>query len=269
MSNVPDHDQPADRKPLAGLHILLAEDNLTNQKVANLLLKRLGAETIDIAGDGSAAVKAVAAARPDLVLMDVQMPGMDGFEATAEIRSAEARAGLPRLPIIALTANAMAGDRERCLASGMDGYVSKPLREKALVEAVTQCLASRSATASATDSAGSPHPQPPLINQEMLAELRDLAGEECASLYGDMAAEMDHRVSAISSAHALGDHRALREAAHSLKGACASLGLDPLAEAAGGIEDAARKGQLHPLESLVTIAHSTQLAIQQQFSKAP
>jgi two-component system sensor histidine kinase/response regulator len=266
MPNAPDHEQVGGSKPLAGLHILLAEDNVTNQKVASLLLKCLGAEAIEIAGDGSAAVKAVTATRPDLVLMDVQMPGMDGFEATEAIRNAEAHSGLPRLPIIALTANAMAGDRERCLASGMDGYVSKPLREKALVEAVEECLIHRDRSPSAVAQPDpSANQQAPLINQEMLAELRDLAGDDCPSLYADMAAEMDCRIAAIRAAHAAEDYQALRDSAHSLKGACSSLGLDPLAEAAGQIEDAARIKTLSPLATLLVLAEQTRHAIRAQF----
>ncbi len=108
------------------LKILLAEDNPVNQKVAVRMLEKQG-HTVTIAGDGRAALANWQRQGFDLILMDVQMPEMDGFEATAAIRQAEVRTG-QRIPIIALTAHAMAGDRERCLAAGMDGYAVKPIR---------------------------------------------------------------------------------------------------------------------------------------------
>jgi signal transduction histidine kinase/CheY-like chemotaxis protein/putative ubiquitin-RnfH superfamily antitoxin RatB of RatAB toxin-antitoxin module len=108
------------------LKILLAEDNLVNQKVALRLLEKEG-HSVVLAGSGKAALKCWAQHDFDLILMDVQMPEMDGFEATAAIRKAEARTG-SRIPIIALTAHAMTGDRERCLSAGMDGYATKPIR---------------------------------------------------------------------------------------------------------------------------------------------
>jgi CheY-like chemotaxis protein len=108
------------------LKILLAEDNPVNQKVAVRMLEKQG-HSVTIAGDGRAALANWEQTGFDLILMDVQMPEMDGFEATAAIRQAEVRTG-QRIPIIALTAHAMAGDRERCLAAGMDGYAVKPIR---------------------------------------------------------------------------------------------------------------------------------------------
>jgi signal transduction histidine kinase/ActR/RegA family two-component response regulator len=113
--------------PVAGapLNVLVAEDNPVNQRVATAMLKRRG-HRITIAGNGAEAVKMVAAERFDLVFMDVQMPEMDGLEATQAIRRSEAGTGR-HLPIIAMTAHAMNGDRERCLAAGMDDYLTKPV----------------------------------------------------------------------------------------------------------------------------------------------
>jgi two-component system sensor histidine kinase/response regulator len=116
------------------LHILLAEDNRINQKVAVALLTKHG-HSVVVANDGHEALAALASEPFDLVLMDVQMPEMDGFEATAAIRKKEMNSGA-HIPIIAMTAHAMRGDREKCLAAGMDGYVSKPIDVAALLHAI-------------------------------------------------------------------------------------------------------------------------------------
>ena len=127
-----------DRHPL---RILLAEDNAVNQKLVLRLLQRIG-YSADVAGDGLEAIAALEAATYDLILMDVQMPSLDGFEATCRIRTQWPGAAGPR--IVAMTANAMAGDREACLAAGMDDYISKPIRVEALTAAL-ETTASRSA----------------------------------------------------------------------------------------------------------------------------
>jgi len=111
----------------SGLAVLLVEDNPVNQLIATEMLKTLGITDLSIAEDGAAAVDTFATQRPDLVFMDCMMPVVDGYEATARIRAHEREAGLPRTRIVAMTANAMPGDRERCRASGMDDYISKPL----------------------------------------------------------------------------------------------------------------------------------------------
>jgi signal transduction histidine kinase/DNA-binding response OmpR family regulator len=121
----PAPEPPAPSTPAArALHILLAEDNVVNQRLAVRVLERMG-HAVDVVEDGAGALRAVADDRFDLVFMDVQMPGMDGFEATLSIRERE-RASGAHLPIVAMTAHAMKGDRERCLAAGMDDYVTKP-----------------------------------------------------------------------------------------------------------------------------------------------
>ena len=114
------------------LTILLVEDNLVNQKVAAALLAKLG-HTVVLADDGRAALSQLAAGNIDLVLMDCQMPEMDGFEATRRLRAGEAGAIAATLPVIAMTANAMSGDREACLAAGMDDYLAKPFKRDDLV----------------------------------------------------------------------------------------------------------------------------------------
>jgi len=126
---------PAGAKPVGTtLHILLAEDNIVNQRVAVRVLERQGYEVV-VASNGLEALKAMREHEFDLVLMDIQMPEMGGFEATAIIRQNEHPGGT-HIPIIAMTAHAMTGDRERCLAAGMDDYISKPARAPVLIELV-------------------------------------------------------------------------------------------------------------------------------------
>jgi CheY-like chemotaxis protein len=117
-----------------GAHILLAEDNVVNQRVARAILEKAG-HSVEIATTGQQVVRLWEERVFDLILMDVQMPDMDGFEATAAIREKEKQAG-SRIPVIAMTAHAMSGDRERCLDAGMDDYISKPIRGPALLDLV-------------------------------------------------------------------------------------------------------------------------------------
>ncbi|MGO9892662.1 MAG: response regulator [Bryobacteraceae bacterium] len=130
--------EPASESPKRAvtLRILLAEDNPVNQQVALRMLERQG-HSVTLAGDGRAALAALGRGPFDLLLMDVQMPDMDGFEATAAIRDRERGTG-EHVAIFAMTAHAMAGDRERCLAAGMDGYIAKPIRKKDLLDALAR-----------------------------------------------------------------------------------------------------------------------------------
>ncbi len=117
------------------VHVLVAEDNPVNQKVAARTLEKLGFRA-RIAANGKEALAALERERFDLVLMDCQMPEMDGFEATARLRSTEQARGSPRMPVVAMTANAMAGDRELCLAAGMDDYIAKPFNPQELLRII-------------------------------------------------------------------------------------------------------------------------------------
>jgi CheY-like chemotaxis protein len=132
-------------QPLAGMRVLLAEDNPVNQKVGRKLLERLGC-VVATALNGVEVLAALEQGSYDAVLMDCQMPELDGYEATRAIRSREAGSGdVARMPIIAMTANAMAGDRDACLAAGMDDYLSKPVRPNELMRALTRWRSSAAA----------------------------------------------------------------------------------------------------------------------------
>jgi CheY-like chemotaxis protein len=126
--------------PAPSMRVLLAEDNPVNVKFALKLLERAGHQ-VTVAGNGKQAVELWQASAFDILLMDVQMPEMDGLEATRAIRQIETNRG-GRIPIIAMTANAMAGDREMCLAAGMDGYVAKPVKKEALFSEVSRVMSS-------------------------------------------------------------------------------------------------------------------------------
>jgi CheY-like chemotaxis protein len=138
------------------LRILLAEDNLVNQMLASRLLEKHG-HIVVIAADGRQALERLETESFDLVLMDVQMPEMDGFEATEAIRKKEGATGR-HLPIVAMTAHAMRGDRERCLAAGMDGYVSKPIIAEELFRVVEKVISAPSVPPSPSNQAGADCP---------------------------------------------------------------------------------------------------------------
>ena len=232
----------ARERPLQGLRVLLAEDNRVNQRVASLLLERHGA-IVRVVGDGAAAVGAVAESRPDVVLMDLQMPGMDGFEATAALRVREASSGEPRLPIVALTANAMAGDRERCLAAGMDAHLPKPLRAESLVEALL-------AVTSQATSPSSPACAPVVLDHVVLDELRALGDGAVAELFAVFLADLPKHRAGLAAAHAAGDLGLAGRVAHTLKGASSALGLAEVSAEAAAIEQACRRGEALVLAEL-------------------
>ena len=140
--------EPVLPKERGSLHILLAEDNTVNQLIASRLLEKQGHHVVT-SGNGREALERLDKERFDLILMDVEMPEIDGFEATATIRKQEETTGA-RIPIIAMTAHALKGDRERCLAAGMDDYVSKPIQPGVLFAAIERLLPSESATHSSS-----------------------------------------------------------------------------------------------------------------------
>jgi CheY-like chemotaxis protein len=136
---------------LSGSRILVAEDNITNQLVAVGILKKLGLKA-DVAANGLEALRALQTIPYDLVLMDVQMPEMDGIEATRQIRDPQSRVLNHRVPIVAMTAHAMGDDRDKCLQAGMDDYITKPVRVPVLAAALEKWLRPARACSPAQDS---------------------------------------------------------------------------------------------------------------------
>ena len=233
-------DIPApEKEPAArhdGLHILLAEDNPVNQKLAVRLLEKAGCR-IAIAKNGKevlSLLEQVPYFPIDLVLMDIQMPEMDGMEATAAIREAEKSSG-GHLPIIAMTANAMRGDRERYLAGGMDGYVSKPIDSRGLFVEIEKCL---------TDlRKGTPMTKVERNEQlDRVALLSRMEGDRelLAEIIQVFLADAPQLVVAMRQALAQGDMHLLERSAHSLKGAAANLSALDTVKAASQLEQSAK-----------------------------
>jgi len=220
--------------------VLVAEDNAVNQRVVLAMLARLGL-TADAVGNGQEAVAAVGNLPYDLVLMDCQMPDMDGYAATAAIRARET-AGR-RLPIIALTADAIEGVRERCLAVGMDAYLTKPIRHADLVALLQSRLpagsGNPSSTSGRTQLAAVPCDRAVIMRlaEEIGYEAGTLLPEICAAMAVDVASLM----TASAAALAAGDHATIARDAHRLKGQALTLGLGELVGMASGLERAANE----------------------------
>jgi ABC-type amino acid transport substrate-binding protein/DNA-binding response OmpR family regulator/anti-sigma regulatory factor (Ser/Thr protein kinase) len=232
--------EPLPPRRLAG-NVLLVEDNLINRQLAQELLERMGL-LVRTAGDGRQALAALGDARFDLVLMDIQMPEMDGFEATAAIRAQPRLAGLP---IVAMTAHAMAGDRERCLAAGMNDHIAKPIDPERLLRTLAQWLrpaAGRAPAPADTDRAPLPATLPGV---DLAWGLQRVGGNRrlFRKLLGDFVVHHGEAPQALRRHLAAGDlETALREV-HTLHGVAGNLGARGLEGAAGRLEAALRGGE--------------------------
>ena len=226
-----------------GLDILLVEDNAVNRKLATRLLEKMGHRVTE-AHDGAAAVAAHAAHAYDAILMDMQMPVMDGLEATRAIRARET--GSRHVPIIALTGNAMGGDRDRCIAAGMDDYVSKPIEVAALVAALDRQTAGCgiASPAPAAAAAGDAKAVPAEYNRA--EALNRAAGDEelLAQIVGIFLQETPALLENIGTYLDAGDHERAFRAAHTLKGSSANLSASAVSSAARTLELAARHGDI-------------------------
>ena len=223
--------------------ILLAEDGLVNQQVARELLESRGHQVV-VANNGREAVEALEHELFDLVLMDVQMPEMDGFEATAAIRQKEQATG-QHIHIVAMTAHAMKGDRERCLKAGMDAYLSKPIQSKALYETVEGvAVASRSDHDESDDSAPAESTAIPIM--DWIAAVDRIGGREdlLKQMAGLFFKETDKLLPALREAIAQQDMVKVRRAAHSLKGSASCFAAPPAVSAAVRLEFMGRDDDL-------------------------
>ena len=234
-AHVPDAPAAAAERPERPLRILLAEDNPVNQMVALRMLERLGhlATAVD---DGRAALVALDSGLFDLVLMDISMPEMDGFEAVAEVRRRESAAGSGHIPVAALTAHAMTGDRERCLSAGFDAYLSKPIRIADLSATLADLLASGLAPTPAPAAASEDTPTLAAFRAESLSEICGGDPEIIAEVLDTFLTEAPADLGRIANALDARDHRALGIASHGLKGTCLTVGAEALAETCRQLE---------------------------------
>ena len=228
---------------IAPLRILLAEDGLVNQKVAVSLLEQRGHQ-VTVANNGQEALAALERGSFDVVLMDVQMPTMDGFEATAHIRRKEKASGT-HTPIIAMTAHAMKGDRERCLEAGMDGYIPKPIRAKQLYEAVEGMATG--APGPETDG-GETTSEEEIIDRDQVLALTGGNVETMRAVIDVFTEECPKLMQRIRDAITKHDASQLQKAAHTLKGSVQVFGLKAPAEAALRLESIGRAGNLDGAE---------------------
>ncbi len=243
------------REAWQSLRVLLAEDNRVNQRLAVTILERLGHD-VTVASNGREAVEACERADFDLVLMDIQMPEMGGVEATQVIREREAKEG-GHLPIVAMTAHAMAGDRERFLEAGMDEYISKPISQERLRE-VVRSLGALGGSGSPDESpaeAHLPEASPPestaaaaghadVFNRAELLERVESDTELLSTLVGVFKADRPQMMSEIEEAIAVGDAEALSGAAHTIKGALSVFGAEPARALAERLELTSRAGEI-------------------------
>jgi PAS domain S-box-containing protein len=236
----------AERLPL---RLLIAEDNIVNQKVAVKMLGRLGYRP-DVVNNGLEAVEAVARQRYDVLLLDVQMPVMDGFEAARRITGAWSPGTRPR--IVGMTALAMTGDRERCLEVGMDDYITKPVRPEELQRALE-----RSAQAPPPVTRFAP-PAVDAVDTSVIASLRELQDPDepdfVTELIDLLFADMPGMLTALEQAAAEGNARGVNRIAHSMKSSCGNLGALPLSKVFFAIERQGAEGDLRAVRGLIAEA---------------
>lgn len=233
--------------PQRRLRVLVAEDTPANQVVARAMLEKLG-HRVQVVGDGDEAVVAATSGSFDLILMDVQMPTVDGYEATRRIRSLPPPVG--STPIVALTAFAQAEDRQAARAAGMTDYLGKPIRLPDLAAAIDRALGSGAPAAMA--------PEPPTLDSSVIAELRHAVGaEDFAGLLDQFDRDASLSLQQMSAAHAAGNRAHLRAAAHRLVGLFDQFGATAAARAAARVEAA----ELAPNEAVAELEAASRAAL--------
>ncbi|MCX7096369.1 MAG: response regulator [Methylococcales bacterium] len=228
----------AQQQRLQGLRVLLAEDNPVNQEIGRAMLNVMGCE-VELAENGQEALAAFKRGQTDLILMDCMMPEMDGYTAAQEIRLLENAAGDSHIPILALTANAMQGDREKCLAAGMSDYLSKPFLQQVLYTKMVALMGGKIAD-TPPQIADKAHFDPAPLNT-----LRKMGGDALVSrLLQLFQSNVAEQIETLHQGILAQNNEAVLHAAHSLKSAAANVGGFYLSELARNIENAARNGSL-------------------------
>ena len=234
--------EPVVQSELAGVRVLLAEDNPVNQKLAMAMLNVLGCR-VESANNGLNALEIYKAGAFDIILMDCMMPTMDGYTATENIRRLEQADDKPAIPILALTANAMEGDREKCLAAGMSDYLAKPFLLETLRTKISQLLKRQALTAEAATL------ERPAANIQFdptpLATMRKMGGDQLvAELLALFYGNVPQLFETLEQGMSAGDAETVCHAAHNLKSAAGNLGAISMADLARDMEHAARSGSL-------------------------
>ncbi len=257
--------------PFAGTRVLLAEDNATNQIIAAMMLRSLGCE-VDIAADGWQAILRIDEFPYDIVFMDCEMPEMDGFEATATIRRRTDNKS--KLPIIAVTAQAMQGDKERCLLAGMNDYISKPVKqedfaavlkewalknddgpETGMGETPNGNITNAASPGSISSQSASPLSAPSVLSSEVVARLRALAQATEPALFNQIftsfLSDTAERIGILRSAASATDAERLQKTAHAMKGASANVGATRMAGIAQQLEVLGRSSSVGGAKALI------------------
>ncbi len=251
-------EEPPSLTGASGMRVLLVEDHVINQKAIVPMLNKLGFENIHIADNGLVALEMVHHANFDVILMDMQMPIMDGYEATREIRKLNGK--WRDVPIIAMTANAIEGDREKCLAAGMNDYLSKPIQKDRFLAALKRWLPStqNETTAETLDET---HPvetesavqsDRPVFNAEEAIARYDGDREVLKMIIEDFIEDTPRTIDAIASAADSGQNAEAGRLAHALKGGASYIGAERIREAAFVIETAGKDNSLEPFSSLIS-----------------
>jgi CheY-like chemotaxis protein/HPt (histidine-containing phosphotransfer) domain-containing protein len=251
--------------------VLLVEDNVNNRRIVQLLLQRLGIEP-DVAEDGAAAVDAYKGKHYDLILMDIQMPNMDGLEASRRIRALEESQGRPHTPIMAVTANAMPEDRTACAAAGMDDFISKPVRKQSFLQAVDHWLHEEDEEFDADDTVKNPRgimnqAAPPTIaaTEPVVAEnleppfdlsvlqrlANDVGDEIIPILLEGFEEDLHKQPDELQGLADSGDLETLTRVVHTIKGSAATFGANRLAGAAFAVETEAREVNMDAVRALL------------------
>ena len=240
--------------PLSG-RILVAEDNVANQRLAFRQLKKLGYE-VEIAQDGKMALDLIRKTPDgfDVILMDCQMPVLDGFEATRQLRIIEQEAGRHHL-VIAMTANAMIGDREMCIAAGMDDYISKPVKMDDLQEVLQKWHVGVQPVKGVEALSGVKYEITELLNMETIQSIRDLQSEGEPDLFGELVeiflVESDRLFEKARQAVQEADSESYRQVTHNMKGASSNIGIELLSVKAAEIESLVKGGNFQEASALL------------------
>ena len=272
--STPQEKRRAPDRPLLSGHVLLAEDNKVNQQVALAMVKKLGLSA-EVASDGQEALEAMQSSSFDLVLMDVQMPEMDGFEATQAIRKLEEQDHKSRTPILAMTAHAMKEDRDKCLQAGMDDYISKPLSPENLAGLLQAYLSEpappegdASAHQDSPDLTAEAPPEKEEIFQE--AELLARVGEDrevMREILEEILRDVPTRIENLKKAAEDGDARDVRFLAHGIKGMAGNIAAPGVQKTAYKLETQAANQELSGTEELISELESEFDLLQTELKK--